>query len=412
MSPYIETIQNISDLVSETFTLPVIFIDPMGSIMYESLKKRVLNPLYENHKQKFFNPLRFDPGREYDFPVISKSAFSEKFILLSVYNNKSFEGTVLIGPSLSYPLSDERINGIINDTRAFFYRDKVFQYYKSLPVIENKQLINISTIAFNLFNHILLSTKTVSDRNGEITDQKEKIEKVNLAVSKNLQTNTFHERIFERKMLEIVKEGRVEEIKNLPYKEEEESSILSKSSFIRSVKNHIITLITLASRAAIEGGLHDEIAFSLHDQFIQQVEEVDRIDETRELAREVIYTFSRKVQQAKGEQYSKTITTCKDYIYKHIYDDLRHEDIANSVELSPKYLSALFKKEVGQSVSDYIQETKINEAKKLLAYSKTPISEICTLLNFNDQSYFTKVFKKVAGVTPKLYRERHHLLEK
>jgi AraC-like DNA-binding protein len=75
-------------------------------------------------------------------------------------------------------------------------------------------------------------------------------------------------------------------------------------------------------------------------------------------------------------------------------------------------LSFLFKKEVGITVSEYIQQTKIDEVKKLLAYSKTPISEICSLLNFNDQSYFTKVFKKVVGITPKQYRERYHLLEK
>nr|WP_083442866.1 AraC family transcriptional regulator [Paenibacillus sp. IHB B 3415] len=88
----------------------------------------------------------------------------------------------------------------------------------------------------------------------------------------------------------------------------------------------------------------------------------------------------------------------------------RRKTIARTVGLSPKYLSALFKKEVGLTVSEYIQQMKSDEAKKLLAYSKTPISEICTLLSFNDQSYFTKVFKKVTGVTPKFYRERFHFL--
>jgi YesN/AraC family two-component response regulator len=82
------------------------------------------------------------------------------------------------------------------------------------------------------------------------------------------------------------------------------------------------------------------------------------------------------------------------------------------LELSPNYVSALFKKEVGMTVSEYIQQSKIDEAKKLISYSKTPISEICSLLNFTDQSYFTKVFKKHTGTTPKQYREKHHLLEK
>lgn len=164
------------------------------------------------------------------------------------------------------------------------------------------------------------------------------------------------------------------------------------------------------SRAAIEGGFHEEIAHRLLNRYIQQVEELESLDEIRELAKEVLYTYAKKVRQVKIERYSKTIISCKNYIYQHIYENISHNDIARTVGLSPKYLSALFKKEVGLTVSEYIQQMKIDEAKKLLTYSKTSISEICTLLSFNDQSYFTKVFKKVTGVTPKFYRERFHFL--
>ncbi|HWJ79607.1 MULTISPECIES: helix-turn-helix domain-containing protein [Bacillaceae] len=413
MDSPIETTKKICDLISKTFGLRVFYIAPSGKIIHESSNNQLINPLYENQKQNLFTQLNFYASKKYNFPLIKKSIFSEKYVLISVFNNHDFVGTVLIGPSLSYPLSEDRVNGIINDSRAFFLREKVVQYYKSVPIIKHDKLLNISTMAFLMLNQVLLSTDTVWEKNGEVTEPNEKIGKVDIVVSENLQSSTSHERLFEKKMLEIIKEGRVEELKNLPnIKEEEVASLLSKNSFIRSNKNHIITLITLVSRASIEGGLHDEIAFSLHDRFIQQVEEVNTIDETRELAKEVLYTFAVKVQQAKNERYSKTITTCKDYIYKHIYDDISHNDIANKAELSPKYLSVLFKKEVGITVSEYIQQTKIEEAKKLLIHSKTPISVICTMLNFNDQSYFTKVFKKVTGVTPKSYRERHHLMEK
>ncbi|MEH7490633.1 helix-turn-helix domain-containing protein [Neobacillus niacini] len=412
MSTYSKSINNMCNLVADTFDLPVFFINPDGKVTYENLKNHSLNPLYENQKEKFFNPLKFDARAEHHYPVIRKSIFSEKYILISVFNNQQLEGTVITGPALSFPLAEDRLSGIINDARAFFYRDKVLHYYNSLSIIGSEKLKNIAVFLFHLFNNQLLSTDSVMSENSKLT--KTNNEKVNLAVSQNLQSNVFHhDRLFEKKILYIIREGRVEGLQELSIiKEEEAASILSKSSYIRSIKNHIITLITLVSRASIEGGLHEEIAFSLHDSFIQQVEELNRLDEVKSLAREVLYTFANKVKQVKDERYSKTITTCKDYIYKHIYEEINHNDIAHKVELSPKYLSALFKKEVGITVSDYIQQTKIDEVKKLLAYSKTPISEICSLLNFNDQSYFTKVFKKVVGITPKQYRERHHLLEK
>ncbi|KUP23526.1 helix-turn-helix domain-containing protein [Paenibacillus sp. DMB5] len=401
------------DLIAATFDLHVFYIDPSGKITYESSNNKLLNPLYDNQKDSLFARLNFYAGKPYDFPLLQKSAFSEKFLLISVFSKQVFEGTVLIGPSVSYPLSADRVNGIINDSLAFFYRDKIIQYYNSIPVVPLEKLLNIGTLVFQLFNQIYVAPETVWSRNGELRESHEKIEKNELAVSRNLQESIYHERLFEKKMLEVIREGRVEELPQLPHlKEEEIASVLSKTSYFRSNKNHIITLITLVSRAAIEGGLHEEVAFSLHDRFIQQLEEANTLEGIRELAKEVLYTYAEQVRQVKNERFSKTVTTCKDYIYKHIYENISHDDIARKADLSPKYLSVLFKREVGITVSEYIQNTRINEAKKLLAHSQTPISEICTLLNFNDQSYFTKVFKKVAGVTPMVYRERHHLLER
>jgi YesN/AraC family two-component response regulator len=110
---------------------------------------------------------------------------------------------------------------------------------------------------------------------------------------------------------------------------------VSKLNHLTLVKKH----------NTIDGGLHEEIAFSLHDSFIQQVEELNRLDEVKSLAKEVLYTYAEKVKQVKDERYSKTITGCKDYIFKHIYEEINHNDIAKYVDLSPKYLSVLFKKE-------------------------------------------------------------------
>jgi AraC-like DNA-binding protein len=401
-------------LLKETFNVPLLFVNPEGRIIHEDLHDHGLNPLNENQKEKFFNPLNFDPGKVFNFPVIKKSMFSEKVVLISVIQDEVFQGTLLIGPTLPYPLSEDVIRGMINDWRAYFYQEKVFHYFKSLPIIETNQLINISIFANLLFNHELLSAQSViTSESHEAVEAKEKSQQVSLAVSENLQANTMHhDHLFEKEILSVIREGRVEDLKDFPFvKEEEVANLLSKSSFIRSVKYHIITLITLVSRASIEGGVHEEIAFSLHDRFILQLEDLNRLDEIRSLARDVLYTFAEKVKQVKDERFSTTITLCKDYIFRHIYEEIIHDEIANKVQLNAKYLSRLFKKEVGMTVSEYIQQTKITEAKKLLAFSKTPIPEICTMLNFNDQSYFTKVFKKVVGVTPKKYRETHHLLE-
>lgn len=72
--------------------------------------------------------------------------------------------------------------------------------------------------------------------------------------------------------------------------------------------------------------------------------------------------------------------------------------------MNPSYLSTLFKKEVGMSISEYVQSAKVNEAKNLLSYTSHSMSDISSLLNFYDQSHFIRVFKKYTGVTPKQFK--------
>nr|WP_237446585.1 helix-turn-helix transcriptional regulator [Shimazuella alba] len=75
--------------------------------------------------------------------------------------------------------------------------------------------------------------------------------------------------------------------------------------------------------------------------------------------------------------------------------------------LNPIYLCQLFKNEVGISLREYIQQQKIEEAKRLLISTSYSLTDICTYLHFTDQSYFTKVFKKFVGITPKQYRNTY-----
>lgn len=411
MSTHYNNINSLCKVISETFDLAVFFINPEGNVIFEHLNNQVQNPLYQNEAKGLFNAINFDSKKEFSFPLIRKTDFFEKFLTASISTNNVFEGTILIGPFVSYSLSEERINALINETRAFSFREKIFNYYHSIPNIENEKIINISVIVFKLFNNILLTPKTITDKNLNLVNSQEKDKEINMLISNRLQTNPIqHDRLFEKQILDIVQNGRVDELDNFQMiKEEEDASVLSKSSHMRSVKNHLITLITLASIAAIDGGLDHEIAIFLRDEFILQLEDLNRIDETRELGKKVLYTFTEKVQQVKNEQFSKTIATCRNYINKNVYEDISHRDIAEMIGLSPKYLSVLFKKEVNMTIGEYIQQTKIEEAKKLLAYSSNSILDISALLNFSDQSYFTKVFKNIVGITPKIYRERHHL---
>ncbi|MDU6855932.1 MAG: response regulator [Zhenhengia sp.] len=100
------------------------------------------------------------------------------------------------------------------------------------------------------------------------------------------------------------------------------------------------------------------------------------------------------------------IERVKSYILTHAKEKLMLQDIADYVNMSPSYLSALFKKQCNQNLVDYINEVKMNKACELIREGKYKIYEISYLLSFENAYYFTKVFKRYIGRTPKQYQNR------
>jgi AraC-like DNA-binding protein len=406
----LEKYKQLCKLISDIHDVSTFFVTPSGEIVHECVGNRILNPLYKNEKQNLFTLLNFEPDKQYNFPIIRKTYFFENYFLISVLRKNEFMGTIIVGPTLPYVLFEQKINGIINDFHVFAQREQVFHYYQQIPVISKNKLTQITVMSYYIINQVLLSSDDVAYENDTLNQMSDNIEPTNLIRSNSIQLEaSHHDPLLEQQLLTIIQEGRVEDLRRFTKLEEETTGVLSKTSHIRSKKNLGIVAISIATRAAINGGLHSEVAFSLSDSYIQRLEDLSTIKDIDDLQMEAIFTLTSKVAEVKEEQYSNTIVKCKNLIYSNRFEKITHEDVANHVQLSPSYLSVLFKKEVGIPVSDYIQKVKVEEAKNLIVYSNTPLSEISSLLNFTDQSYFTKVFKKIEGVTPKQYKERHHL---
>ncbi len=102
---------------------------------------------------------------------------------------------------------------------------------------------------------------------------------------------------------------------------------------------------------------------------------------------------------------SSVIAKVQEYIVAHLSEDLHREQIAATVYLNPAYLSRLFKKETGKSLSEYIAEARMERAKKLLVQSNDKVSNIAEAIGYVHFSHFAKMFKKITGVTPQEYRK-------
>ncbi|GFN30088.1 response regulator [Paenibacillus xylaniclasticus] len=114
-----------------------------------------------------------------------------------------------------------------------------------------------------------------------------------------------------------------------------------------------------------------------------------------------------KAVEKRRNREPSVIELIEQYVQTHISQDLTREDIAAFLHFNPAYLSRLFKKETGLSLSDYIMDQRMKQAKRLLSESDLKVSDVAEITGYRNFSYFSKLFKKQEGFTPQEFRKRN-----
>ncbi|WP_439876486.1 helix-turn-helix domain-containing protein [Bacillus mycoides] len=401
----LEDLYYICKLVFDIHKTPIFFIDNKGDLAFEISPNFQHNPLYSS-KEELLNQL-FKENPPYTFPVLEETSFLENFFSISLRLNDQLSGNIIVGPVLYSRLSETSIKGLINDLQLKIDKEKMIRYYHSLPILSNLKFLNVSMILFYMLYQQKLDIADILQKNILVKKAEFEIEQPDIQISEQRQSTLTHiDPLIEREIFECIKLGKKDDlIKNLRrLPESGDLGVLSKTSHLRSQKNSAIAAITLATRSAIDGGLFPEIAYTISDLFIQKLEEINKSEAISPFLENALLEFSERVRNGTIQKHSKPINVCQNYIFTHLYEEITLSQLAGIVALNPSYLSSLFKKEIGISLGEYIQRAKIDESKNLMTFTRHSISKISTLLNFHDQSHFTKVFKKHTGVSPKQFK--------
>lgn len=374
--------------------------------VYDSDKKPlfIVNKLYDMKEyaefmpstEKFLLDLSDTP---HGFPLLSSTDKTLVFATVPA-DDKIY----LIGPVRFFMKVDIRHNLTLNRQRD----TKI----KNIKQVEVSELLFYVLLLSNLHYDKTISELDILTYNCNNTTQQD--------VSKNYYNILFHNRengtthnsySQEERMLKSIETGNLEMLALCREEEQQGEFGVMAASEERSVKNVCISAITLISRAAIRGGVHPELAFSLCDSYVMEVERIVQLADLKPLVEEAKVKFATMVQELKSRQpntenisYHPLVNKSKDYIYSHLHEKISLNTIAAELNVNPNYLSTLFQKCENISFSEFVMQRKIDLAKTMLIYSSFSYSEIAFQLGFSSQSHFGKNFLAITSMTPKQYR--------
>lgn len=384
---------------------PIYFFNENNEAIFEFAYEYSRNPLYADRKQTLTELLNTNKR---SFLNLKSTQYYENYLSIQVTTTDSFNGTLLIGPTLSSEIDEKSITSLIKEFNiSVKYKNSLVNYYKHVVILDVNSLVDIGLLLYYSVYHSKLDVIDLSNSSQIFINTNSKNENAfDISESKKRRDAIFHHSPgYERELLECIKQGDVDKLNNFlkSITVDGELGFHSKNP-LRNQKNLFISFASLVSHAAFEGGLDWELALTLSDFYIRAVEENTTIVDISNLFVKMFLDYTERVHKVKIGNYSTSVLKSQNFIFEHLYEKISLAQIAKHISINPSYISHLFKKEVGISISEYIQEKRIDEAKKLIESDEKSFADIYVPLGFIDQSHFTKVFKKITGITPKKYR--------
>ena len=399
-----EDLKNLCALLHSVAKVTIRCIEDTGLVLFEISENDAKNPLCD-YQESIYRELSSRDIKEK--PQTFSSQYLENFLVLHAELEDKRVRYIILGPSIAH-LPGDSLDLIIDIELSSRDRAALNRYYRQLPVINYHDLIKLGILVYFLLNRKVIDFDSINTVGNALQNFHWKVENeynIQYRDVRYLHRSSF----FERHFYELIKNGESEKLKELlsVHSLDGEFIVLAKSDPLRSWKNLVICFITISSRAAMEGGLATETTYAISEVYIQELEELATIAEVEDHANKVFIDLARRVKEIKRYHYSKLVSSCLNFISDNLDQTISLSRIAEELKINGSYLSHTFKREVGISLTEYIMQEKIREAKRMLLFTQFSLLDISTALGFYDQSHFAKAFKKSTGFPPKQFRDNH-----
>jgi AraC-like DNA-binding protein/ligand-binding sensor protein len=190
---------------------------------------------------------------------------------------------------------------------------------------------------------------------------------------------------------------------NIQYKESGENFQIIR---LRAMELAVLLTRAAADPAEIKSGA----ILEANSRYLKKIEECSGIGEITDILSQITEQMSGKIFSYQGVRHFTALRKAERYIWKNYTKKISLREIAGASGLSAPYFSTIFKEEMGENLSNYLNRLRVEKAAAMLITTNLPISGIASACGFEDQSWFSKIFKNNTGFTPGKYREQVSIL--
>lgn len=387
-----------------------IFIDPKSQIKVEFSHNPVPDQL-EPYIGQFQHVLNLHDSTSEYHVLFHSLPYRINYITASVYDHDTLLGHMIVGPYLHEEPTALMIQEVLFENKwSISLKHTLTQYYLSLPVISIYKAETLAEfLAYNVENWSTVCSQSSNIGTISYNFQTEYAIPAEVIKQNTEQSSAEIETRYdiENELMYAVEKGDKDKAEKLFNEELSSHSKIPDripDNPLRSRKNIALAFNTILRKAAQKGGLHPAYIHSISEKYAIQIEKSSSIQQLIDLQNKMIDDYCDSVKRLSLHKFNYTIRKAIEFIRTNLDQDLSLDIISKSIGSSSYELSRKFKKETGQSITDYINKQRINEAISIMENENLLVTDIAQMVGYNDVNYFTKVFKKLKGMTPSKFR--------
>ncbi|MDF2962009.1 MAG: helix-turn-helix protein [Paenibacillus sp.] len=325
------------------------------------------------------------------------------YVAAPIPGNGGIQGAVAVGPFLNDVPDDAFIREVMEENGCSRSENRQYALsYRSLSVLGERKIQELGTVLLHLCHMPVKPAAVVKSGVRKEHELRAKLNKGYPSVQPDLIVKRYE---LERQLLHAVQQGHEEQVKLLREnaKGQFDFSYRLPHDPLRSMKNAAITMNTLIRKAAEYGGVHVVDIHIISESYAIRIEKAHTFAGLTKLIDLMTYEYCAAVKAHSLKGCTPLIRQALQWLQLHYTEAFRLPVLAHELHTDPAHLSRQFKKETGQTLTEYIRHKRIEEAKYLLETGSHSISETAWRVGYADLNHFGKVFKQTVGCTPSEY---------